>query len=66
MNIVVNGTSNIVNEEISLKQFIEKHCPNPERVIAEVNEHIVKRADWDRQLLKENDKLELITFVGGG
>jgi sulfur carrier protein len=66
MNIIVNGKSQELDSSPILQHYIEQACPNPKRVIAEVNESIVKRAHWSDFTLKSGDKLELVTFVGGG
>ena len=66
MKLIVNGKENVINEMTFLGSFIGKHCPCPERVIVELNGQIVKRDNWENHVLKENDRLELITFVGGG
>jgi sulfur carrier protein len=31
-----------------------------------VNMDIVKKDNWDKYILKNNDKIELLQFVGGG
>jgi thiamine biosynthesis protein ThiS len=35
-------------------------------VVCEVNLTIVPRMDWDRMVLYEGDRIEIIGFVGGG
>jgi sulfur carrier protein len=32
----------------------------------EINGDILAKEEWDQRLLKEEDKIELIKFVGGG
>jgi len=66
MNIIINGKTIAINAETTLSSLIQKKCPNPQRVISEVNERIIKRHDWDTHALKDGDQIELITFVGGG
>lgn len=66
MNIVVNGKNQELNQALTLQDFITQNCPNPKRVIAEVNENIIKRNHWADFKLQEADKIELVTFVGGG
>jgi len=36
------------------------------RVAIEINESVVKKADYDSIILKNDDKIEIIHFVGGG
>ncbi len=66
MKIIVNGKEKTVADRISLDQLIASVCENPEYVIAEVNEDIVKSHLWGKTPLKDKDTIELVTFVGGG
>ena len=66
MEIIVNGKKQTVDNNATLRSCIEKLCAQPERVIAEVNEQIVKREEWKNLSLREGDHIELVTFVGGG
>ncbi|HSF23872.1 MAG TPA: sulfur carrier protein ThiS [Blastocatellia bacterium] len=38
----------------------------PERLAVEVNQRIVRRADWTSTTLADGDKVEIVHFVGGG
>ncbi|MDR2699159.1 MAG: sulfur carrier protein ThiS [Candidatus Methanoplasma sp.] len=38
----------------------------PDRVAVELNGKIVPRAEYPRILLKEDDSVEIVGFVGGG
>jgi thiamine biosynthesis protein ThiS len=38
----------------------------PETIVVEHNLEILDRASYDRVLLREGDRLELVHFVGGG
>jgi sulfur carrier protein len=39
---------------------------DPRRVAVEVNLALVPRGEHDRRVLAEHDRLEVVTFVGGG
>ncbi|TCS81392.1 thiamine biosynthesis protein ThiS [Pectinatus cerevisiiphilus] len=36
------------------------------RAVAELNEQIIAKEVWPKTALKENDMLEIVTFMGGG
>jgi thiamine biosynthesis protein ThiS len=38
----------------------------PDRVAVEVNLQIVDRQSFDRQMFQEGDRVEIISFIGGG
>ena len=66
MNITINGKETTVPEKIILASLIKEKCPNPDCVIAEINEKIIQRKNWSGCKLQDGDKIELVTFVGGG
>jgi len=51
---------------MKLLDFINMKGLEPERIVVEHNFNIVRREDWDKVVLKENDNLEFLRFVGGG
>ena len=66
MILTINGQPRPIPDEASLEAAIAPLCKNPALVIAELNGAIVDRAQWAATRLKAGDKLELVTFVGGG
>ena len=66
MNIIINGKTVAINQETTLAGLIQEKCPNPKTVVAEVNQAIIKREHWPQTPIKENDQIELVSFVGGG
>ena len=37
-----------------------------EQIAIELNQRVVRRAEWENTLLKPNDQIEIVHFVGGG
>lgn len=66
MKIKVNGQIETVKENITILDFVESKELNPENVVVEYNLNIVKSEQWSQTILKENDSLEVLSFVGGG
>lgn len=66
MNIIINGENKIFNEGDSLKDIIISLQIEDKVMAAAVNMDIVKKDTWDSFIPKENDKIELLQFVGGG
>ena len=66
MNIIINGEDMNIEENKTLQNII-LHLKIEEKVMASaVNMEIIKKDNWDNYILKENDKIELLQFVGGG
>ncbi len=66
MLIIINGEEKNVEENSSLKKIITDLKIEDKVMAAAINMEIVKKNEWDTFIPKENDKLELLQFVGGG
>ncbi|KXG78622.1 sulfur carrier protein ThiS [Thermotalea metallivorans] len=66
MEIIVNGKRERLEESMSILQYLSAKGLSPERVVVEYNYAVVKKEDLGNIILKENDQLEVLRFVGGG
>lgn len=66
MLISVNGKSWQVEEGWSIAELLEKLQLHPLRVAVVLNQEIVKREYYETTLLKEADKVEIVTIMAGG
>ncbi len=66
MKLIINGETTVVDDNSSLKQIIVNLKIEDKVMAAAINMDIVKKDDWNTYIPKENDKLELLQFVGGG
>ncbi|QOP43847.1 sulfur carrier protein ThiS [Sulfurimonas sediminis] len=66
MTIIVNGNSKVFQDGVTLLEILKELALVDKVMAAAVNMEIVKQDEWDRKVLKDNDKLELLDFVGGG
>ena len=67
MIIWINGASETVPEESrSLEDLVAARGIARERVVVEHNLRIVSREQWPHVLLQDNDRIEIVSFVGGG
>lgn len=66
MQIWIN--SNLINiaDDTNLAQLIESQNYDSNRVAAEVDMQIVPRTIWNEFKLKDQMKIEIVEFVGGG
>lgn len=64
--LLLNGERREVADGVSLAQLIDTLGLAPERIAIELNQSVVRRAEWARTELKENDRIEIVHFVGGG
>jgi thiamine biosynthesis protein ThiS len=64
--IEVNGEPRNVLAPLTIGELIRHLALAPERLAIELNHMVVRRADWQRIVLKEGDRVEIVHFVGGG
>ena len=66
MNLIVNGETKIFDENSSLQDIITSLKIEDKVMAAAVNMEIVKKDNWSSFKPKDDDKIELLQFVGGG
>ena len=69
MKIKVNGKEKNIeleNEKALLSSTLELLGYNPNTIVVEVNELIINSKKWGNEILKEGDRLEIVSIVGGG
>jgi sulfur carrier protein len=64
--ITVNSNAREVPDESTLLMLIEALGFGQNRVAVEVNTDLVVKAAWPAHTLKANDRVEIVSFVGGG
>ena len=65
MRVFVNGEPRDTSAP-TLAELIEQlDLPAP-RIAIELNREVVRRSDWGSTMLKDEDRIEIVHFVGGG
>lgn len=66
MQLLINGEDKQFEDNITLQEIITSLQIEDKVMAAAINMEIVKKDDWKSYIPKDNDKLELLQFVGGG
>ena len=66
MKVLVNGDEKDFDSGISLAALINELELPATRIAIELNREVVRRSDWDSTMLKDEDRIEIVHFVGGG
>lgn len=64
--IYLNGKKEELQEEMTVSEFLKLKGVRPEVVTVELNENIIERAKYQDTVIKPNDKLEFVYYMGGG
>jgi thiamine biosynthesis protein ThiS len=66
MKLQINGEARDFNPPLTLAGLLEQLEMKSDRVAVELNRIIVARDQWAKTNLAEDDRLEIVHFVGGG
>ncbi len=62
----VNGEQRTVLDGLTVAGLLKELDIRPDRVAVELNLTILERSEFDRRSLQEGDRIEIISFIGGG
>ena len=65
MKVFVNGALREVEISTLAELITELDLPVA-RIAIELNRDVVRRSDWGSTMLKDEDRIEIVHFVGGG
>lgn len=66
MQCIINDEKFTFNEELNVSQLLEQMEIDPDRIVVEHNGELIKKESFDSHIVKSDDRLELLEFVGGG
>lgn len=67
MIIKVNGKEVELEKEITIKELlVQQQVEMPEYVTVQVNEEFIEQGQFDEFVVKDQDSIEFLYFMGGG
>ena len=64
--IQLNGKKVFIKSNFSLFDLLKKYKLNNKKVAIEHNGIIIPKVNYKKKSLKNNDKIEIVHFIGGG
>lgn len=64
--IIVNGKEINLTEDTTVAEYLEQNQYQVKRIAVELNGDILPKYSYSDAMLKDGDRLEVVTFVGGG
>lgn len=64
-NVLINGKE-MDFENISVHEMLQKLGLSEDQVVVEVNFEIISREKYKEHILNKADRVEIVSFVGGG
>lgn len=67
MKLIVNGKESDFADSLTVSELlVEQKVKMPDMVSVELNGQILRRTKYEETILKDNDKVEFLYFMGGG
>lgn len=66
LEVIVNGKMMDFDEGIAILDLLKKLNLSKEKVVVELNYNIIAKEQFTEILLNKEDKVEIVSFVGGG
>ena len=64
--IQLNGKKVVINSKFSILDLLKKYNLANKKIAVEHNGIIVPKVKFKKKYLKNNDRLEIVHFIGGG
>jgi thiamine biosynthesis protein ThiS len=66
LRVYVNGEARELSTPISLAELINQLDLPAARIAVELNRAVIRRNEWNTTMLGDEDRIEIVHFVGGG
>jgi len=66
MNIRINGKVEALERPSTVEALVSDKGLSAERIVIEHNHRIIPKKEWPGIILRENDTIEIVSFIGGG
>lgn len=66
INIYINGESKIIKGELSVLSLLKLLNLNKNNIAVEINREIINKSNYNDYIIKQNDRIEIVNFIGGG
>ena len=64
--IQLNGKKVVIKTDYSILDLLKKYKLSNKKIAVEHNGVIIPKTSYNKRYLKNNDKLEIVYFIGGG
>jgi sulfur carrier protein len=65
-HFLLNGQEYSTESDLTVLELIQYFNYNTSLLVLEYNNLICKKKSWSNTFIKTNDKIEIVTIVGGG
>jgi sulfur carrier protein len=66
MTLEINGETRAIPTVSNVVQLLEVLGISGSHVAVEINRKVIRRGDWEHTPISDQDRVEIVQFVGGG
>jgi len=66
IKVLLNGKNKTIKDKTNLNLLLKKLSIESNKVAIEINGVVVSKNDYEKKLIRTNDKIEIVHFIGGG
>jgi len=67
MKLIINGKDTDFSDGLTVSELlVQQKVKMPDMVSVELNGQILRRTEFDQTTLEDNDRVEVLYFMGGG
>tara|TARA_B100002051_G_scaffold234913_1_gene235065 strand:- start:400 stop:618 length:219 start_codon:yes stop_codon:yes gene_type:complete len=66
IEIQLNGKIHHLQKSLNVSQLLNSLMINKKKVAIEINGEVLSKDNYDSYRIKQNDVIEIVTFIGGG
>ena len=66
IEIQLNGKTHQLQKSLNVSQLLNSLMINKKKVAIEINGEVLSKDNYDSYRVKQNDVIEIVTFIGGG
>ncbi|MBJ56965.1 MAG: thiamine biosynthesis protein ThiS [Rickettsiales bacterium] len=66
INIYINGDKKLVNINCSLNDILENFKIDRKKIAVEINQKVISKSLYNSTVIKADDRIEIVQFIGGG
>jgi sulfur carrier protein len=66
IEIQLNGKPYSLSEGVNIDSLLEELSIPKDKVAIELNRKVLHKENYTKTVLKNNDQVEIVTFIGGG
>ena len=66
MTIFINGEARELDDGLNVATMLDALELPKQRVAIELNRQVIRKQEWESTKVSDNDRIEVVHFVGGG